>query len=115
MYQSTQCRLLFILSDGAEGCAIGSLEALFPEGVSLRTNGEMGWYHIVPLIEFKSGQKVFTARLLNEFRDGERIYFEWESQLMAKWIDVLIGMVAPNKQQDWHDAFVRYAQTRQYA
>lgn len=115
MYRSKQCQLLFILSDGAEGCAIGALEAPFPEGVLLRTNGEIGWYHVASLIEFKSGKKVLTPRLLNEFRSGDPIYFEWESQLMSSWAEVLIDMFAPGKPQQWHDDFAQYAQIRRYA
>jgi hypothetical protein len=115
MYRSKQCQLLFIRSDGAEAGTIGSLEAPFPEGELLHTNGELGWYHVAPLVEFKSGKKVFTPRLLNEFRNGDRIYFEWESQLMSSWAEVLIEMFAPGKPQEWHDDFARYAQTRRYA
>jgi hypothetical protein len=52
MYRSDRCQLLLSLFDGSDDCILGGLEQPFP-GLGLRrTDGQDGWYHVVPLIEW---------------------------------------------------------------
>ncbi len=115
LYRSDRCQLLLTLSDGSDDCLLGGLEQPFPGTNSLRSNGEQGWYHVVALIEWKSGKKLLTSRLLDEFRDGKRVYFSWESQLVAQWADQLFDLFAPGKPREWHEDFARFARARRYA
>ena len=108
MYRSDRCHLLLSLSDGSEDCILGGLEQPFP-GLGLhRTDGQDGWYHAVALIEWKSGRKLLTSRLLNEVRSGRRLYFEWESRLVEQWADRLFALFEPGRPRQWHDEFTRF-------
>lgn len=115
MYESHRCHFLFIRSDGAEACTIGSLETPFPGNTVFLTRGEQGWYHAVALIEWQSRKKLLTARLTDEVQDGKRDYLEWESHLVNDWAERLFALFSPGSPRQWHDDFWRYARTRRYA
>jgi hypothetical protein len=111
MYRSDRCQLLLSLFDGSDDCILGGLEQPFP-GLGLRrTDGQDGWYHVVPLIEWLAGRKLLTARLLSDFRDGRRIYFEWESRIVEQWADQLFALFAPGPSRRWHDDFAKFRRT----
>ena len=111
MYESSRCRLVFIRSDGAKSCTIGSLETPFPGNTLLHTRGEQGWYHAITLIEWKSGKKLLTARLIDEVHDGKRNYLAWEAQHVAQWANQLFELFAPGKSRQWQDDFAQFAHT----
>jgi hypothetical protein len=76
MLESKRCRLLFTLMDGAQDCSMGRLDTPFPGMVSFFLNGEIGWYNTLFLIELKTGKALLNRRLVNEFVEGKRAYFE---------------------------------------
>jgi hypothetical protein len=115
MYAAQRCKLLFVLSDGAEACAIGAADLPFPVEGWLGTDGDGGWYSVIGLIEFVSDKKLLTRQLIDEFLGGERVYFEWESALLGKWIDRLSDMFEPSNLHTWIGTYTDYMKTRRYA
>ncbi|HKY84026.1 MAG TPA: hypothetical protein VJ160_04280 [Anaerolineales bacterium] len=112
MLESDRCRLLFTLMDGAQDCSMGRLDTPFPGKVSLLLNGEGGWYNTRFLIELKTGQELLNRKLVNEFIEGKRAYFEWLSPLLEKWLAELVPLFEGNEEPVWHDDFARMLEER---
>jgi len=107
MLESESSRLLFERSDGSENCTLGSLEAEFPES-GLHGQGESGWYHVVSLLEFKTGRKLLTRRRMDGFFEGKGDYFTWQAELLTKNADMLFGLFRGGNERTWRDEFLRY-------
>ena len=112
MLESDRCRLLFTLSDGAEDCSLGKVETRFPDWISFLLNGEIGWYNTRFLIELKTGKELLNRKLVNEFREGKRTYFEWISPLLEKWMPELIAMFDGHEELTWHGDLERMLEKR---
>lgn len=112
MLESEHCRMLFTLSDNEENCSLGRVETPFPGMISFLLNGEIGWYGTLFLIEFKTGKELLNLKLVNEFVEGKRVYFEWLSPLLEKWMEELIAMFDGREELTWHEDFVRMLETR---
>jgi len=109
LLESESSRLLFERSDGAENCTLGSLEAQFPES-GLHGQGESGWYHVVSLLEFKTGKKLLARRRRNAFLDGKEDYFAWQAELLADNAEMLFGLFREGNEKSWRDEFLQYYQ-----
>ncbi len=107
MMESSQLRLLFVRSDGAETCDLGSLDAEFPED-GLVGQGENGWYHLVTLLEFKTGKKLLTQRRIAKFSENQEEYYAWQAELLSEHEDMLFEMFGDNQQVNWHEDFMGY-------
>ena len=107
MLESERCRLLFTLMDGAEDCSLGRVDTPFPGKISFFLNGEIGWYNTQFLIEFKTGKELLNRKLVSQFKEGKRAYFEWLSPLLEKWMAELIAMFDGQEELIWHDDLAR--------
>jgi len=107
LFESRNNRLLFVRSDGADSCALGSLDAEFPES-GIHGQGENGWYHVVALLEFRSGKKLLTRRRLNKFLEGKDDYFLWQANLLADNADELFGLFSSGNEATWRNGFMQY-------
>lgn len=107
MLESENNRLLFVRSDGADNCTLGSLDAEFPEG-GLLDEGETGWYHVISLIQFKTGMKLLTRRRMDKFFEGKGDYFAWQAELLSKNTDMLFGLFREGNERTWREEFLRY-------
>jgi hypothetical protein len=109
LLESDSSRMLFVRSDGADNCTLGSLQAEFPEG-GLHEEGESGWYHVISLIEFKTGKKLLTRRQMDRFFEGKGDYFTWQAELLSENADMLFGLFREGQEQTWRDEFLQYYQ-----
>ena len=107
MLESDTGRLLFVRSDGADNCVLGSLVAEFPE-TGLHEEGESGWYHVISLLQFKTGKKLLTRRRMDKFFEGKGDYFTWQAELLTKNADMLFGLFRGGNERTWRDEFLRY-------
>lgn len=108
LYQSSGTRLLVELSDGAFHVLLGSLDAPFPGGISLDYAGQSGWYALFLLAEFKSGQRVYTEKVVQRVWSGEIDPYRFEADLFAHWADRLLPMFGAAQEQGWRADFRRY-------
>jgi hypothetical protein len=111
MLESDTGRLLFVRSDGADNCTLGSSEAGFPES-GLHEEGESGWYHVVSLVEFKTGKKLLTRRRMDKFFEGKGDYFAWQAELLSANAEMLFGLFRPGADPGWRDDFAEYYRAR---
>ncbi len=88
LLESDLLRLLFVRSDGAETCQLGSLDADLPDG-GLYSQGDTGWYNVISLLEFKTGEKLLTRRRLDKFLEEKENYFAWQAELLTKNAEML--------------------------
>lgn len=106
MLESDRCRMLVTLSDGQEDCSLGAADADFPPNVMLKLNGELGWYNALHLIQFKSGKQLMTRKLIKQFVERKRSYFEWLAPLLEQWMDELIPMFEAGGGDSWRDDYL---------
>lgn len=109
LLESDVLRLLFVRSDGAETCELGSLGAQFPEG-GLYSQGDSGWYNVISLLEFKTGKKLLTQRRLDKFLEGKDDYFAWQAELLSENADMLFELFRAENEVTWRDEFRNYYQ-----
>lgn len=109
MLESEIGRLLFERSDGSENCTLGSLEAEFPQS-GLHGQGESGWYHVVSLLEFKTGKKLLTRRRRDRFIEGKEGYFAWQAELLSQNADMLFAQFREGNEKTWREEFRKYYQ-----
>jgi hypothetical protein len=109
MVESDANRLLFVRSDGAETCELGSLNAALPEA-GLYGEGEHGWYHIVTMLEFRTGKKLLTRRRLNRFLERKEDHFAWQAELLTENAALLFGLFQEGNEETWRDEFTKYYQ-----
>ena len=109
MVESDANRLLFVRSDGADTCELGSMEATFPEA-GLYGEGEYGWYHIVTMLEFKTGKKLLTRRRLKRILDGKENHFAWQAELLSENAEMLFELFRGGNERTWQDEFAKYYQ-----
>jgi len=114
MYRNGQAALLFILADSAEGTGISQSDAVFPDNGWSGVDGADGWYSAIGLIEYLSGKKLMTRKLMDQLMRGQVDYFTWEAALMHDWIERLMALFAPGQPRTWQDDFAKYARTRHY-
>jgi len=107
MLESDVSRLLFVRSDGAETCELGSLDAAYPEPW-LFGQGEFGWYHVISLLQFKTGKKLLTRRRMDRFFEGKGDYFTWQAELFSANADMLFGLFRGGNERTWRDEFQQY-------
>jgi hypothetical protein len=107
MLESDTGRLLFVRSDGADNCVLGSLEAEFPE-TGLHEEGESGWYHVISLLQFKTGKKLLTRRRMDKFFEGKGDYFTWQAELFSANAEMLFGLFRGGIEQTWRGEFLQY-------
>ncbi len=107
MVESDSSRMLFVRSDGSNNCGLGSLGAEFPAG-GFDSYGETGWYHVVTLLEFKTGKKLLSRRRLNRFLEGKDDYFAWQADLLSKNAEMLFELFRDENEKAWRDEFLRY-------
>jgi len=112
MVESGRCRMLFTLSDNQEDVSLGKVDASFPADVAFRLNGEVGWYNALWLIEFKAGKQLMKRKLINEFVEGKRVYFEWLTPLVHERFDELVAMFDRQAELTWRDDLVRMLEAR---
>jgi len=112
MVESSRCRMLFTLGDNQEDISMGRVDTPFPGDNAFRLNGEVGWYNVLWLIEFKAGKQLLNRRLINKFMEDKRAYFQWLSPLLEKWFEDLIAMFAGHEPPTWHDDFVGMREAR---
>jgi hypothetical protein len=107
LVESDTSRMLFVRSDGADNCTLGSLNAEFPEG-GLHEEGESGWYHVVSLLQFKTGKKLLTRRRMDGFFEGKGDYFAWQAELLSDNAKTLFEMFSEDNEKSWKEEFLRY-------
>jgi hypothetical protein len=111
MAESERCRLLFVRSDGSDNCGLGSLGAEFPAG-GFDSHADTGWYHVVTLLEFKSGKRLLTRRLLDKFLEGKESYFAWQADLLSKNVESLFDLFREGDEATWKDEFFRISKAQ---
>ena len=105
LYQSPRQRLLFELSDGAFHVLIGSLTAPFPGGNQIDHAGRTGWYALFLLVEFKSGRRVYTEKLIQQIWNAQVDPYRFEASLLAQWGDRVLPMFEPHQEEKWREEF----------
>jgi hypothetical protein len=114
MYTGPECKLLFVLTDGAEMTALADGQASFPPNGWDGKNGENGWFGVVSLMEFLSGRTIMTRKLVDEFVEHTRDYYEWEAALMSEWDERLLALFAPGTPPTWSAAVAAHPSKRGY-
>ncbi len=107
MVESDSCRLLFVRSDGVETCELGSADAEFP-AAGLDVHGDSGWYHIVELLEYKTGKKLLTRRRIAKFSENKADYFTWQAELLSENAEMLFDLFREGREQAWKDEFLQH-------
>lgn len=107
MVESKDQRLLFVRSDGAETCELGSLDAEFTTN-AIDPYGGTGWYNVVSLLEFKTRKKLLTRRRRNKFLDRRADYFAWQAELLSENAGMLFELFEAGREKTWRDEFARF-------
>jgi hypothetical protein len=107
MVESDELRLLFVRSDGAETCQLGSPQAGFPEH-GLYSQGDTGWYNVITLLEFRYGKKLLTPRRLKELMEHKPDYYSWQAKLLAENAESLFELFGDAKRGTWEDEFLQF-------
>jgi hypothetical protein len=100
--------LLVELSDGAFHVLLGSLDAQFPGGNYIDYAGQSGWYALFLLVEFRSGQRVYTEKVVQRIWSAELDPYRFEADLFAQWADRVLPMFELAQEQSWRAEFRRY-------
>jgi hypothetical protein len=112
VYESGACRLLLGQERNGTYAAMAAAGTPLPDDQVPRARGEDGWYLIVHLIEFKSGERLLTDQLQSRLLDVRLEQFEWLAGLLERWAPELLTLFADSKPAAWHDEFMRSQQAQ---
>jgi hypothetical protein len=87
--------------------AMASLDTPLPDDQVPRARGEDGWYLIVHLIEFTSGERLLTEGLQARLLDVRLEQFEWLAGLLERWAPEVLALFGESRPTAWHRKFMR--------
>jgi hypothetical protein len=113
LYASGGCLVLFESGDGAEACALGATGTPPPPvGILHHLDGRDGWYEVGELVEFSTGRRLLSPRLLERMRDGRLDQLAWLAGVLGERAEALFGLFQPGRPPAWHERFLGYQLTK---